>query len=306
MYPDLIVITGPTATGKTKFAVALANIIDAEIISADSRQVFKGMDIGTGKDIADYFIGNRHIPYHLIDILEAGQRYSVFRFQQDFFRVYDEIRSRGKRVILCGGTGLYVESVVSNYRLPDVPENLELRKQLANKTLGELADILSGLKRLHNKTDIDTCKRAIRAIEIATFEQENSFDRAFPPLETLIFGILLERSVIRQRITERLEQRLNDGMIDECAYLLERGVSADTLISYGLEYKYITWYLRGDISYADLVSGLNTAIHQFAKRQMTWFRRMERKGLKINWIDGSHGIDKMLSAAGDIIDKHNQ
>jgi tRNA dimethylallyltransferase len=301
MNYDLIIVTGPTATGKTKFAIDLADRLNAEIISADSRQVFRGMDLGTGKDISEYSSNGKTIPYHLIDILDAGQKYSVYQFQKDFFTAYDSITKRGKNVVLCGGTGLYVESIVKNYQMSDVPENPELRKSLENKSLEELETILSELKTMHNSTDIDTRNRAIRAIEIATYEKDNPGKSDYPKLNTLIFGVHFERAEIRKRITERLKQRIDEGMIDETRKLIESGVSPDVLISYGLEYKYITWLLQEKISYQQFFSELNTAIHQFAKRQMTWFRRMERNNIKIHWIDGRLPAEEKVAKAMEII-----
>jgi len=301
MNYDLIIVTGPTATGKTKFAVDLADRLNAEIISADSRQVFRGMDLGTGKDISEYSSNGKAVPYHLIDILDAGQKYSVYQFQKDFFVAYNSIKKRGKNVVLCGGTGLYVESIVKNYQMPDVPENPKLRKSLENKSLEELETILSELKTMHNSTDIDTRNRAIRAIEIATYEKDNPGKSDYPKLNTLIFGVHFERAEIRKRITERLKQRIDEGMIDETRKLIESGVSPDVLISYGLEYKYITWLLQEKISYQQFFSELNTAIHQFAKRQMTWFRRMERNNIKIHWIDGRLPSEEKVAKALEII-----
>ncbi len=301
MQNNLIVVTGPTATGKTKFAVDLAIQTKAEIISADSRQVFRGMDLGTGKDLTEYSSNGITIPYHLIDILDPGQKYSVYRFQKDFFSTYDIIKNTGKNVILCGGTGLYIESVVKNYQMPDVPANEPLRKSLENKSLEELASILSKLKIMHNSTDIDTPKRAIRAIEIATFEKNNSIKNDYPKLNSLIFGLHYERAEIRKRITQRLKQRIDEGMIDETNNLLKLGIDPDVLISYGLEYKYTTWFLQNKISQKQFFEELNTAIHQFAKRQVTWFRRMERSGIKIHWIDGALSASEKLNKAKEIM-----
>jgi len=296
------VITGPTATGKTELATDLAIEIDGEIISADSRQIYRNMNIGTGKDISEYQKNGKSIPYHLIDIINPGEKYSVYQFQKDFISTYQNICDRGKQPILCGGTGLYIESIIKGYKLPDVPENPKLRKSLKTKSLEELTAILASLKTLHNKTDVDTCNRAIRAIEIALFEKEHPTSRnPIPPMETIVLGIWFKRDILRKRITERLVSRINQGMIEEGKKLLDSGVDPEVLISYGLEYKFITWYLQGKISYEDFFSKLNTSIHQFAKRQVTWFRRMERQGIKIHWIDGNLPSNEKLRTAMDIL-----
>jgi len=289
-FPDkpLITILGPTAAGKTRFAAHLAYELDGEIISADSRQVYKDMDIGTGKDLSDYIVKGKHIPYHLIDIREAGEKYSLFHFQRDFHEAYFDILSRKKTPILCGGTGLYIESVLKGYRLLAVPANPELRKQLANKSQEELTKMLSSYKKLHNTTDIDTRKRTIRAIEIADFQEKQDIDRVeYLPVESVIVGLSVDRELRRKKISERLKKRLDEGMIEEVEKLLKRGLSADDLTYYGLEYKYITLYLMGDLSYDEMCSKLETAIHRFAKRQMTWFRGMERRGFTIHWLDAT-------------------
>lgn len=284
MSKPLIVITGPTASGKTRRAVELAREIDAEIISADSRQVYRGMDLGTGKDIEEY----GEIPVHLIDICPAGYKYNLFEFLRDFEEAKAEIEARGKRVILCGGTGLYVESVLKGLRLPEVPENPELRKSLEGKSLEELTVILAGMKTLHNVTDVDTAKRAIRAIEIQTYyaEHPDAARQAEPsPLtDAVVIGVDIDRESRRRRITERLHARLDAGMIDEVRRLLDSGIPAADLIYYGLEYKFLTLHLTGALSREEMVSGLEIAIHQFAKRQMTWFRGMENRGFPINWL----------------------
>lgn len=281
MSKPLIVITGPTASGKTRRAVELAREIDAEIISADSRQVYRGMDLGTGKDIEEY----GEIPVHLIDICPAGYKYNLFEFLRDFEEAKAAIEARGKRVILCGGTGLYVESVLKGLRLPEVPENPELRKSLEGKSLEELTGILAGMKTLHNVTDVDTAKRAIRAIEIQTYyaEHPDAARQAEPsPLtDAVVIGVDIDRESRRRRITERLHARLDAGMIDEVRRLLDSGIPAADLIYYGLEYKFLTLHLTGALSREEMVSGLEIAIHQFAKRQMTWFRGMERRGIHI-------------------------
>ena len=282
---DLITILGPTACGKTKLAVALADRIGGEILSADSRQVYRGMDIGTGKDLADYEINGHRIPYHLIDIAEPGSKYNVYEFQGDFLKAYKDVVERGVQPIMCGGTGLYLESVLRGYRLIPVPENPELRKSLEGKSLAELTEILKGYKTLHNTTDVDTCKRAIRAIEIEECYRNTPVEvGAFPTLRSLNIGVDISRDMRRELISSRLEKRLQEGMIDEIKGLLERGISADDLIYYGLEYKYVTLYVTGQLEFKYLLQELEVAIHQFAKRQMTWFRGMERRGIHIEWI----------------------
>ncbi len=296
-YLPMLTILGPTACGKTSLAVALAERIDAEIISADSRQVYRGMDIGTGKDLQDY----RNIPYHLIDIVEAGTRYNLYQYQQDFLKAYNNIIGRGKQVILCGGSGLYLESVLRSYRLFDVPANQPLRDSLEGKSLEKLTAILSSFKTLHNTTDVDTPQRAIRAIEIETFYQTIPAEqRSFPTLPNMTFGISIPRELRRRRITERLHKRLQQGMLDEVQRLLDSGISPDDLIYYGLEYKFLTLHLIGSLSYDQMVHDLEIAIHQFAKRQMTWFRGMERRGITIHWIDGTLSQEDIVRQILDI------
>lgn len=288
----MITILGPTASGKTTLAAHLAAATDGEIISADSRQVYRRMDIGTGKDLGDYIVGGRQIAYHLIDIAEPGTRYNLFRYQRDFRCAYDDIMARGRRPILCGGTGLYIEAVLKGYNLAVVPENKELRARLEGKTLDELAVMLAELKRrngskMHNTTDVDTAKRVVRAIEIETYVEKHP-DAGFedmPPADSIIIGVDIDREERRRRITSRLRQRLDEGMAGEVRALLDSGVNADDLIYYGLEYKYVTEYVIGRISYDEMFSRLEIAIHQFAKRQMTWFRGMERRGLAIHWVN---------------------
>ena len=293
---DLIAITGPTASGKTPFAAALAAGLDSEIISADSRQIYRGMDLGTGKDIADYTVNGKQIPYHLIDIAEPGYKYNVFEYQRDFLQAYESIKQKGCLPVVCGGTGLYLESVLKGYRLLPVPENPELRTRLANKSLEELTEILKGYKNLHNTTDVDTVKRAIRAIEIEEYYVHTSVDeRSFPQLNSLIIGVDIDRELRREKITRRLRQRLDEGMVDEVRRLLEQGIPADDLIYYGLEYKYLTLYVTGKLTYEEMFSQLEIAIHQFAKRQMTWFRGMERRGFTIHWIDARLPIEEKIA-----------
>ena len=282
---DFITILGPTASGKTGVAVKLAAEIDAEIISADSRQVYRRMDLGTGKDLEDYCINGKNIPYHLIDIAEPGTKYNVYEYQKDFLQAYNDIRSRGKKVIVCGGTGLYLESVLRSYRLSPVPQNPELRENLSGKSLAELTHMLSQYKTLHNTTDVDSAQRAIRAIEIAEYYKHTPIDdRPFPTLTSYVIGIDVDRETRRQRISARLKQRLDNGMVDEVKRLLAEGIPADDLIYYGLEYKFLTLYAIGKMSYEEMFRQLEIAIHQFAKRQMTWFRGMERRGINIHWM----------------------
>ena len=293
---DLITILGPTASGKTSLATALADKLNAEIISADSRQVYCGMDIGTGKDLADYTINGKHIPYHLIDIVKPGYKYNVFEYQRDFLSAYNDIHQRGKLPILCGGTGLYIESVLKGYRLLPVPENPELRTRLSGMTLEELTALLRTYKTLHNTTDVDTPKRAIRAIEIEKYYRTAPVsERSFPRLESLIVGVSIDRDLRREKITRRLRQRLDEGMVDEVRQLLDKGLTPDDLIYYGLEYKYITLHVIGQLSFDDMFTRLETAIHQFAKRQMTWFRGMERRGFVIHWVDASLPMEEKIA-----------
>lgn len=282
---DMITVLGPTASGKTRLAVALADRLDGEILSADSRQVYRGMDIGTGKDLGDYILDGRAIPYHLIDIADAGTKYNVYEFQGDFKKAYTDIVTRKKFPVMCGGTGLYLESVLKEYRLIPVPENPELRRKLEGKSLKELTRILEGYKTLHNTTDIDTAKRAIRAIEIEECYRNTPVEAdEFPHIDSLVIGVDIDRELRRQRISRRLEQRLDEGMVDEVRHLLDSGIPPEDLIYYGLEYKYVTLYLTGQLPYKYMQQELEVAIHQFAKRQMTWFRGMERRGTHINWV----------------------
>ena len=287
MY-DLVSIVGPTACGKTALAVEVARALGGEVLSADSRQVYRGMDIGTGKDLCEYGTGEGSVAYHLIDIVDAGEKYNLFEFQRDFLNAYNDVKSRGAVPVMCGGSGLYVESVLKGYRLIPVPENPELREALEHKSLDELTSMLASYKELHNTTDVDTKKRAIRAIEIEEYYARTpAKEREFPLLKSLLIGVDVDREVRRGRITARLKARLDEGLVEEVRSLLDSGVTPDQLIYYGLEYKYVTLYLTGELSFDEMAKGLETAIHQFAKRQMTWFRGMERRGLKINWIDAS-------------------
>ncbi len=297
----LIVITGPTASGKTRRAVDVARAIGGEIISADSRQIYRGMDLGTGKDMEEY----GKIPCHLIDICPAGYRYNLYEFLRDEKRAREEIIARGGRPILCGGTGLYVEAVVNGLSLPEVPSNPTLRESLKGKSLGELTEILSQMKTLHNVTDVDSCQRAIRAIEIATYYHEHpekATETTPHPLRNVtIIGIDIDRGSRRNRITQRLKQRLDEGMVEEIRNLINGGIAPDDLIYYGLEYKFITMFVTGALSFDEMFSGLETAIHQFAKRQMTWFRGMERRGHKIHWLPYDMGRDEFVEEVRSLI-----
>ena len=287
----MITILGPTASGKTSLAAALAYEIGGEIISADSRQVYRGMTIGTGKDLDDYSVNGHDIGYHLIDIAEPGDKYNIYEYQHDFHKVYSELMQRNVRPILCGGSGLYIESVLKGYSLSTVPQNPKLRQSLSDKTLDELTEILIDLKarnnsNMHNRSDVDTAQRAIRAIEIEMYNlQHPAQNRQFPPVESVIIGVDIDRDSRRKRITERLKERLQHGLVEEVKGLMESGLSAESLIYYGLEYKFVTEYVIGKLSRDEMFRSLEIAIHQFAKRQMTWFRGMERRGFTINWID---------------------
>lgn len=305
----MITILGPTASGKTSIAAALASRIGGEIISADSRQVYRRMDIGTGKDLADYEVGGKHIPYHLIDIAEPGYKYNLFEYQRDFHTAYDDITSRGRTPVLCGGTGLYIEAVLNGYALSPVPQNQELRDSLSAKSLDELTAMLKALKEqtgsnMHNRSDVDTVQRAIRAIEIETYNlQHPTPEREMPGISSLVIGVDVDRETRRRRISDRLEARMHEGMIDEVKGLLAEGVSAESLMYYGLEYKFVTEYVTGKTTYNDMLSRLEIAIHQFAKRQMTWFRGMERRGIHINWIDASLPMDDKVELIMELNEK---
>ena len=320
----MITILGPTASGKTSLAAALAAQIDtldasiwggstkgAEIISADSRQVYRGMDIGTGKDLEDYTVEGKLIPYHLIDICDAGTKYNLFQYQQDFYDAYQDITHRGVLPILCGGTGLYIESVLKGYHLSPVPQNPALRTSLEGKSLEELTDMLVDLKakngsNMHNRTDVDTAQRAIRAIEIETYNLEHPMpERELPAVDSLVIGVSIDRDARRDKITRRLKQRLENGMVEEIKGLLDRGIPAENLLYYGLEYKFVTEYVIGKTSYEEMLRGLEIAIHQFAKRQMTWFRGMERRGFTIHWIDALQPMEQKVEQVLELM-KSNQ
>lgn len=302
----MITILGPTASGKTPVAAHLAAEIGGEVISADSRQVYRRMDIGTGKDLDDYYVDGRRIPYHLIDICEPGTKYNLFEYQQDFFDAYQDIRGRGAVPILCGGTGLYIEAVLKGYHLSPVPQDQELRDALEGKSLDELTRMLAELKaktgsNMHNTTDVDSCQRAIRAIEIETYNLAHPTPkRELPPVDSVIIGIDIDRELRREKISNRLKARLDGGMVDEVRALLHEGIPAEDLIYYGLEYKFLTEYLTGQLSYDEMFQRLEIAIHQFAKRQMTWFRGMERRGFKINWIDATLPMEKKIEKVKEL------
>ena len=306
MKYDLITILGPTASGKTPLAAHLADKLNTEIISGDSRQIYRRMDLGTGKDLVDYVVEGRPVPYHLIDIVEPGYKYNVFEYQRDFLKAYEDITSRGKMPILCGGTGMYIESVLKGYRLLPVPENSELRASLEGKTLEELTRILEGYKKLHNSTDVDTAKRAIRAIEIEEYyKQQPPEYREFPTLNSLIVGVDIDRELRREKITRRLKQRLEEGMVEEVRGLLAEGIPAENLIYYGLEYKFLTQYAIGELTFDEMFNQLETAIHQFAKRQMTWFRGMERRGFTIHWLDATLPMEEKVEHITNLINTNN-
>lgn len=297
---DMVTILGPTASGKTEVAVNLALKLNGEVISADSRQVYRKMDLGTGKDLQEYRINGVDVPFHLIDIADAGYQYNVFEFQRDFLKVYQTIKEKGSFPVMCGGSGMYLEAVLKGYRLIQVPVNEERRAELQLLSLEELVKILKIYKSINNTSDTENKKRAVRAIEIEEFcSSHPDTDLSFPTINSLIIGIKFDRDSRRRRITARLKQRIDNGMIDEVQKLLDNGLKPEDLTYYGLEYKYITLYITGELTYDGMFTGLNTAIHQFAKRQMTWFRKMERDGYKIRWLDGymptSEKTDKILS-----------
>jgi tRNA dimethylallyltransferase len=298
----LIVILGPTASGKTAIAANIAYQFNGEVISGDSRQVYRGMDLGTGKDYDDYIVNGKQIPYHLIDIRDAGEKYNVFEFQTDFLEAYTKIKENNRLPILCGGTGMYIDAVTKGYKLYPVPPKQELREELEKFTLEELSEILTNKKQLHNTSDIDTKKRAIRAIEIADFyENHPEIQTEYPTFNVLYCGVKYQRTKERKNITDRLKQRLDSGLIQEAEMLLKIGVSHDDLAYYGLEYKFLFLYIKGELDYDEMFTKLNTAIHQFAKRQRTWFRKMEKEGVKINWIEGELPFEEKLQRVSELV-----
>lgn len=299
---NMVTIIGPTASGKTSLAAEVAYRLNSGIISADSRQVYQGMDIGTGKDLADYCVHGTTIPYYLIDIVEAGEKYNVYEFQNDFMDAYNSLQNDGKLPVLCGGSGMYVEAVVKGYNLISVPINNDLRAELENKSMDELVGVLNSLKQLHNTTDCVQRKRLIRAIEIETYKATHSVsDTLYPKINSLFIGIDFDRETRRERISNRLNQRLREGMVAEVETLLKQGVTPESLIYYGLEYKFITLYLTGQLAYNEMVRQLEIAIHQFAKRQMTWFRKMERDGIVIHWLDGNWSVDQKANRVIELL-----
>ncbi|MCY1635610.1 tRNA (adenosine(37)-N6)-dimethylallyltransferase MiaA [Marinifilum sp. D737] len=301
MRYNLLVVLGATATGKTSLAVNLAKDFNGEIISADSRQIYRGMDLGTGKDIEEYVVDGVEIPYHLIDIADAGYKYNVFEFQQDFVKAFEDISSRKRLPVVCGGTGMYLEAVLKGYKLIAVPKDQSFRDELESKSLEELEVMLRSYKDLHNNSDLETKKRAIRAIEIERYYAANpQIDMEYPEMNPLLIGIKFDRESRRDRISLRLKERLKSGMVEEVEALLKSGVSAEDLIYYGLEYKFLTQYVTGQITYDEMFSGLEIAIHQFAKRQMTWFRKMERSGSNIHWLDGYMPLDEKIAKVKEL------
>jgi len=301
---DLLVVTGPTASGKTSVAAAVASVTGGEVISADSRQVYRNMNLGTGKDYDDYVVKGIKVPFHLIDIVDPGYKYNVFEYQRDFLKAYSSLKEKKKFPVVCGGSGMYADSIITGYKMEEVPPDSGLRAELDKKSMEELKEILSTYKDLHNVSDIDTKKRVIRAIEIEHFNKSRKKKNVgFPKVNSLVVGVLFDRDKRRERITERLKQRLSNGMVDEVKSLIDSGVDTDTLLYYGLEYKYITLFLTGKISYKSMAAELEIAIHQFAKRQMTWFRGMERRGTKIHWLDGNMPMDEKV---GKVLDLLNQ
>jgi tRNA dimethylallyltransferase len=302
---DLLVVTGPTASGKTALAAAIAYRVGGEIISADSRQVYRKMNLGTGKDYGDYKVGGTLIPFHLIDIADPGYKYNVFEYQRDFKKIYSDLKKRKVFPVVCGGSGMYTDSIISGYKMFEVPPDSGLRIELEKKSMDELREILQTFKKLHNTTDLDTKKRIIRAIEIehSSKIRPNNVSM-FPKVKALLTGIVFDREKRRKRISERLRQRLDSGMVDEVKNLIDSGIKTETLMYYGLEYKFITLYLTGKLSFSEMVRDLEIAIHQFAKRQMTWFRGMERRGIKINWIDGELPMEEKVSIILDKLKEH--
>jgi tRNA dimethylallyltransferase len=301
---DLLVVTGPTASGKTALAVAISYSLGGEIISADSRQVYRGMNLGTGKDYDDYLISGVRIPCHLIDIADPGYKFNVFEYQREFIKVYSDLKKRKIFPVVCGGSGMYADSIITGYKMFEVPADSGLRIELEKKSIEELKNILLTFKNLHNTTDIDTKKRVIRAIEIEYFTRNKGKQKSeFPKVRPLVVGVTFERDTRRKRISDRLRQRLDSGMVEEVKHLIDGGINTETLIYYGLEYKFITLYLTGKISYEEMFRDLEIAIHQFAKRQMTWFRGMERRGIKIHWIDGDLPLGEKVKKVMELLDK---
>lgn len=301
-------IVGPTASGKTRIAAIVAHALGAEIVSADSRHVYRGMTIGTGKDYADYIVEGSSVPVHLIDIVDAGYAYNVYEYKRDAIAALHDIYSRHKLAIVCGGTGLYAEALLKNYSLADVPEDAEFRKSCETRSYTDLVAELSSYKSLHNTTDIDSKKRLIRALEIARYEQHNKLqysehDMFYSPL---VIGIMVDRTIRRERIAKRLHLRLQEGLIEEIEALLRSGLSASQLIYYGLEYKFVTQYVIGELDKNQMIELLYIAICQFAKRQMTWYRGMERRGTTINWVEESWSDEQKREYILELISKKKE
>lgn len=297
-----IVIIGPTASGKTTLATRVALRTGGELISADSRQVYRGMNIGTGKDLDEYVVDGQKIPFHLIDIVDAGEKYNLYKYQNDFFAAWKDVVSRGRQPVVCGGSGLYVESVLKGYRMTEVPPNAELRERLYGKSLEELTEILSGYKSLHNTTDTDTVQRAVRAIEIEEYYKTHEMGAdEYPDIEPVVIGVDIDRELRRAKITRRLDRRLKEGLVEEVRALLESGIASQDLIYYGLEYKYVTLHVLGQLSFDEMRDKLEIAIHQFAKRQMTWFRGMEKRGTRIHWIEGEKTVEEQVGEVLDLV-----
>jgi len=306
MKYNMLTVLGATAGGKTSLAARMAFILNGEIISADSRQVYRGMDLGTGKDLEDYIVEGSPIPYHLIDIADAGSKYNIYEYQKDFLQVYGDMQKRDKFPVFCGGSGMYLDAVLKGYKLISVPADVELRDKLEEKETEELIQILKSFKKLHNTSDVDSRKRLIRAIEIETYYDESfDIDDYFPEIKSLIVGVKFDRDSRRRRISERLKQRLDEGMVDEVKSIIDSGVASEDLIYYGLEYKYLTMYVLGVLSFDEMFKQLETAIHQFAKRQMTWFRGMEKKGFNIHWLDGYAPMKEKTERILDLLQKDN-
>ncbi len=299
--PDIITILGPTAVGKTRLAALLADKLDSAVFSADSRQVYRQMNLGTGKDYADYEVNGKTVPNYLLDIADPGTEFNIFAFSRQFYLDFNRFHNTNKIPVFCGGSGMYLETILCNRHLPEVPVNETLRKSLSEKDDSELTQILSGYRQQHNSTDNSDRNRLIRAIEIADFIENHQSDSKDPDLKSAVFGINCDRDILKKRITARLKQRLNEGMIEEVKALLEQGITKEQLLFYGLEYKYLTLYISGELRYNDMLQKLNSAIHQFAKRQMTFFRHLEKNGMQIHWLESEQTMDNKLNQIATIL-----